>query len=29
MIAASPDQRDKLRSYHEVWATMDEYQRRR
>jgi hypothetical protein len=26
MIAASPEQRDKLHSYHGVWARMDEYQ---
>ena len=26
MIAASPEQRDKLHAYHAVWAQLDEYQ---
>lgn len=28
MIASSPEQRNKLHHYHEVWAEMDEFQRR-
>jgi hypothetical protein len=26
-VAQQPDQRDKLRAYHEIWATMSDFQR--